>query len=102
MSSKKLNTKINKVNIILTNLDENKLAKILTLVEEEHIHFTFEKDYYGSDYFDICHFISTMLKSTNKIPKCYKKTIDDIYLRWAEDTDNDEVINQIANIEYFE
>lgn len=100
MSSKKSNIETNKVNVILTNLDENKLAKILKIADEDNIHYTFEKDYYGQEYFDICYFITTMLKSTNKIPSCYKKIINDIYLQWVEDDNNEEAIKQIANIEY--
>lgn len=89
-----------KVNMILTNLTEEKMAKILKIVHEEKIHYVFNKDYYVDKHYDIIGFVDKMLKSKNKIPTEFKKIIDDIYLRHLEEEYDEEGLEKIADIEY--
>jgi hypothetical protein len=89
-------------NIVLVNLNENKLIELLKFCEKEKIKYTFDKDYYSSESFDVVKLLNNIVKKylENKVPisKELKVLIDNEYLQYLDETDNE--LELLDNIEY--
>lgn len=91
-----------KTNIILANLTEEKLTKVLQLCNDEKIHYTFDKDYYSNKFFDIISMLNNIVIKNEKLPIEYKKLIDNEYKDYLEDADDVEGLDKIKNLKYSE
>lgn len=85
----------NKTNIILVNLTESKLKMILELCEKEKIQYSFDKDNYSSEKYDIIALIDNIVKKKETIPKIYKKIIESEYKNYLEDVNEIEKLEKI-------
>lgn len=109
MSNKAIKTgqsinKSNKTNIILSNLSVDKLTRVLELCEQEGIKFTFDKDYYSNEYYDIYSVLDDVIFSKKKVPNVYQKIIENEYKDYIEDLDDyknkEKILEKIENIVY--
>ena len=93
----------NKINVILTNLNEKQLSDILKTCNNEKIHYTFDNEYYGSEYYEIYSFLEKMILKNKKISITYQKLINE-YLDFINECDDEEyknkIFEKISNIEY--
>jgi uncharacterized membrane protein len=93
------NKKTCKSNIILINLDAEKMQKILEFAHLFDIGYTFDKDIYPSEFYDINTLMYTIVSKNKKIPICFKKTIENL-IPSIEDCADDEKNNNQNNIFY--
>ncbi len=89
-----------KTNIVLANLSADKLKLILTICEQEKIHFTFDKDYYSAESYDIIALLDDMVEKNKEIPLVFKKLIEGEYKDFLEDDDENEKLEKIKQIVY--
>lgn len=89
-----------KTNIVLTNLNERTLEIILSLCEKEKINYTFDKDYYDSETFDINKMLECMIKKNKQIPLIYKSLIENDYVSYLEDIEDEIALKRVKQIEY--
>jgi len=98
-----------KTNIILANLPESKLRKVLELCKEENIRYTFDSAYYQSNSYHFVAIIEHLLLNSPTpnptIPLVYKKLIEEEYLPFIEDADDeyknrDILLEKLEHIEY--
>jgi hypothetical protein len=97
-----MSKKLRQTNIILANLTESKLKIILELCEREKIHFTFDKDYYSNEYYDIIFLVDNIVTKNKEIPKIFKKLIENEYSEYLEDNNESEKLEKIKQIKYVE
>lgn len=91
-------------NIILVNLSQDKLKKVLELCKNEGIHYTFDKDYYSNEYYDINQVLEEIICNNNKVPIVYKELIENEFRDCIEDSDDSKykkkMLKKIENIQY--
>ena len=96
--------KTNKTNIILANLSQDTLTKVLELCKCEKITYTFDKDYYSDEYYDFYKVLDGLILKNNKLPNVYKELILNQYKDFIEDDDDyinrEEILQKIDSIEY--
>lgn len=95
-----MSKKLRQTNIIFANLTESKLKIILELCEREKIHFTFDKDYYSNEYYDIISLVDNIVTKKKEIPKIFKKLIENEYFEYLEDNGELEKLEKIKEIKY--
>jgi hypothetical protein len=89
-----------RTNIVLTGLNENTLKIILKVCKNNNIHFTFDKDYYPEEDYDIISLIDDMLMKSNKISSAFKPVIERQYVYYLNDIEDEEKLKEINEIEY--
>lgn len=93
-----------KTNIVLSNLTESKLRKVLELCSNEKINYTFDKDYYSKKYYNIYNVMDDLILNNETIPIVYKKIVEGEYLSLIEDDesyqDRDTILDKIEHIAY--
>ena len=89
-----------KTNIVLANLSAEKLELILTICEQEKIHFVFERDYYSAESYDIVSLLDDMIAKNKKIPLVFKKIIEGEYKDFLEDNGDNEKLKKVKQIVY--
>lgn len=91
-------------NIVLTNLSQDKLKKVLELCESEKINYTFDKDYYSDEYFDVYKILELIILKEAKVPIVYKQLIENEFRDFIEDQEDsinkNKILGKIENIEY--
>jgi len=95
MSKKPQQKHCSKTNIILANLDTHKLKNILELCNSNNIHYTFDKDYYSDEYYDVYKLTNDLILNNNKISIVYKKLIDDYQDFIIESIDDTNDMNNV-------
>lgn len=87
-------------NIILANLSEAQLRVVLELCKIQNIHYTFDKDYYSEEEYDVGSILEQVLLNNNKVPIVYKDLMEGQFKDVAKDSDETEILEKLENIQY--
>jgi len=92
-------SKSSKTNIVLVNLNQQQLLKVMQFCTEEKIYTTFSNNYYPCEYYEVNYILDDMLKNNEKIPKELHSALED-YLEMQQDDEelNKNKIEQIKKI----
>lgn len=95
---------INKTNIILSNLSQDKLTKVLEFCDNQQINFSFDKDEFQYESYEFYNILEDIILNNKKVPIVYKKLLEFSFTTWVlysdDPTYKEKFLDKIANIEY--